>query len=157
MAYLGNVPASGFTSVEYQDLTGGSGTGFTLDHTVANGNEIEVFVNNVRQEPGVAYTASGTTLTMTGTIATTDDFYVVFQGKAIGTATHPASSNLTASNGEFSGTVEITGATPFWENPLTVTQDYTITDGRNAMSAGPITVNTGVTVTVGTGETWTVV
>ena len=36
-------------------------------------------------------------------------------------------------------------------------QDYTITNGRNAMSAGPITVNTGVTVTVGTGETWTVV
>lgn len=157
MAYLGNVPASGFTSVEYQDLTGGSGTGFTLDHPVANGNEIEVFVNNVRQEPGVAYTASGTTLTMTGTIATTDDFYVVFQGKAIGTATHPASSNLTAADGDFSGTVEITGQTPFWENSQTVNQDYTITNNRNAMSIGPITVASGVTVTIGAGETWTIV
>lgn len=45
----------------------------------------------------------------------------------------------------------------FWENDQTVTTDYTITDGQNAMSAGPITVNGGVTVTVGAGETWTVV
>jgi hypothetical protein len=45
----------------------------------------------------------------------------------------------------------------FWENGQTVTTNYTITNGKNAMSAGPITINTGVTVTVGTGETWTVV
>ena len=45
----------------------------------------------------------------------------------------------------------------FWENGQTVTTNYTISNGKNAMSAGPITINTGVTVTVGTGETWTVV
>lgn len=45
----------------------------------------------------------------------------------------------------------------FYENGQAVTTNYTITDGKNAMSAGPITINTGVTVTVGTGETWTVV
>tara|TARA_R110000765_G_scaffold330480_1_gene421228 strand:- start:1812 stop:2072 length:261 start_codon:yes stop_codon:yes gene_type:complete len=45
----------------------------------------------------------------------------------------------------------------FYENGQSVTTDYTITDGKNAMSAGPITVDNGVTVTVGTGETWTVV
>jgi hypothetical protein len=45
----------------------------------------------------------------------------------------------------------------FYENGQTVTTNYTITNGKNAMSAGPITINTGVTVTVGTGETWTVV
>jgi len=45
----------------------------------------------------------------------------------------------------------------FWENGQTVTTNYTITNGKNAMSAGPITVNSGVTVTVGSGETWTVV
>jgi len=45
----------------------------------------------------------------------------------------------------------------FWENEITVTTDYTITDNRNAISAGPITINTGVIVTVGTGETWTIV
>ncbi len=45
----------------------------------------------------------------------------------------------------------------FWENGQTVTTDYTITNNKNAMSAGPITINTGVTVTVGAGEVWTVV
>lgn len=45
----------------------------------------------------------------------------------------------------------------FFENGQTVTTNYTITDGKNAMSAGPITINSGVTVTVGTGEVWTIV
>lgn len=45
----------------------------------------------------------------------------------------------------------------FWENGQTVTSNYTITNGKNAMSAGPITINSGVTVTVGDGEVWTVV
>ncbi len=45
----------------------------------------------------------------------------------------------------------------FWENDTTVTTSYTITNNQNAMSAGPITINTGVTVTIGDGETWTVV
>jgi len=45
----------------------------------------------------------------------------------------------------------------FWENGQTVTTDYTITDGQNAGSFGPITINAGVTVTIGDGETWTVV
>lgn len=45
----------------------------------------------------------------------------------------------------------------FYENGQTITTNYTITNGKNAMSAGPITINTGVTVTVGTGENWTVV
>ena len=56
MPYIGNPPAERFTSFDYQDLTGGSGTSFTLDNPVGNPQEIEVFVNNVRQEPGVAYT-----------------------------------------------------------------------------------------------------
>ncbi len=89
MPYLGNELIGAFSAVTYQDLTGGSGTSFTLNHPVANANEIEVFVNNVRQEPSVAYNASGTSMTMTGTVASTDDFYVVFQGKAQQTTTLP--------------------------------------------------------------------
>ena len=45
----------------------------------------------------------------------------------------------------------------FWENGTNVTTDYTITNGKNAGSFGPITIDSGVTVTVGSGETWTVV
>ena len=45
----------------------------------------------------------------------------------------------------------------FYENDQNVTTNYTITNGKNAMSAGPITINSGVTVTVGSGETYTIV
>lgn len=45
----------------------------------------------------------------------------------------------------------------FYENDQTVTANYSITSGKNAMSAGPITINSGVTVTVTSGCTWTVV
>jgi len=47
--------------------------------------------------------------------------------------------------------------TVFWENGQTVTTNYTITNNTNAGSFGPITINSGVTVTVGSGELWTVI
>ena len=107
MPYLGNIPATNFSTISYQDLTGGTGTSFTLDFPAGSAQDIEVFVNNVRQEPGVAYTVAGTSLTMTGSIVATDDFYVVFQGKAQQSVTHPTNSALQATTGTFSGDVTI--------------------------------------------------
>ena len=72
MPYLGNAPAEAYSNIAYQDFGTQSGTTFTLDYPAGAPGELEVFVNNVRQEPSVAYTVSGTTLTMTGTIASTD-------------------------------------------------------------------------------------
>jgi hypothetical protein len=45
----------------------------------------------------------------------------------------------------------------FFVNDQTVTTNYTIPSGKNAMSAGPITVSGGVVVTVPSGSKWTVV
>jgi hypothetical protein len=45
----------------------------------------------------------------------------------------------------------------FYENGQTVTTNYTLTANKNAMSAGPITINAGVTVTVPSGASWVVV
>tara|TARA_B100000131_G_scaffold242765_1_gene235339 strand:+ start:51 stop:620 length:570 start_codon:yes stop_codon:yes gene_type:complete len=45
----------------------------------------------------------------------------------------------------------------FWENGQTVTQNYTITNNYNAGTFGPVTINNNVTVTIGDGETWTIV
>jgi len=42
-------------------------------------------------------------------------------------------------------------------NGQTVTVDYSIPSGKNATSAGPITINTGVTVTIPTGSVWVIV
>tara|TARA_R100000406_G_scaffold38544_1_gene25616 strand:- start:2325 stop:3323 length:999 start_codon:yes stop_codon:yes gene_type:complete len=124
MAYIGNPPAERFTSFDYQDLTGGTGTSFTLTHPVGNAQEILVMVNNVVQEPGVAYTVSGTALTMTGSIVAADDFYVVYRGKAIQTATHPSDRALTATDGTFTGDASVTG-------DLTVDTDTLVVDAAN--------------------------
>ena len=49
-----------------------------MSRSVGNANDIDVFVENVRQEPSIAYTVSGTTLTFTGTPATgSNNIYVV--------------------------------------------------------------------------------
>ena len=96
MGYVGNQTTNAFTSMDKQDITGNGGTSYTLSHAVANAQEIEVFVNNVRQEPGVAYTVTGTALTMTGNVESTDDFYVVYQGKAVQTVVPPDGSVTSA-------------------------------------------------------------
>ena len=44
-----------------------------------------------------------------------------------------------------------------WENNATISSNYSITSGNNAMSAGPISVASGVTVTVPSGSSWAVV
>jgi trimeric autotransporter adhesin len=44
-----------------------------------------------------------------------------------------------------------------WENALTISTNYTITSGNSAMSAGPITIASGVSVTVPSGSRWVVV
>ena len=48
---------------------------------------------------------------MTGSIVATDDFYVVFQGKSTGTATHPAGQALTATDGTFTGNLDVSSGT----------------------------------------------
>jgi len=45
----------------------------------------------------------------------------------------------------------------FYENDQVMVTDYTITANRNAMSAGPITVNSGITLTVPSGSVYTIV
>ena len=125
MPYLGNPLAFAYSAVSYQDLTGVTGSpvkrGFTLNNSVLNSNELEVFVNNVRQEPSVAYTAAGTTLTMLGDVETTDDFYVVYQGMAKQTVTPAASTNLSITDLTLSGELTLAKAV----------QGTTLTDATN--------------------------
>ena len=96
MSYLGNAPARSFISFERQVFTiVNSQTAYTLSHSVTNENDIRLVVNNVVQEPGSgkAYTASGTTLTLSAALTNgTDEMYCVFLGRAVGTVNAPAGS-----------------------------------------------------------------
>lgn len=63
-------------------------------------------------------------------------------------------------SGSWSGLGGATGGAgnpAFYENDTAIIVGYTISTGKNAMSAGPISINDGVTVTIPDGSTWTVV
>ena len=44
----------------------------------------------------------------------------------------------------------------FVENAMTVTTDYELTSGKSASSVGPITINSGVTITIPSGQNWVI-
>ena len=63
----------------------------------------------------------------------------------------------TGATGPSGGATGAGGDAIFWENGQNVTTNYTISTNKNAMTAGPVTINAGVVVTVPSGSTWTVV
>ena len=98
MSYIGKPPAEHFTSFATQTFSTSATTSYTLDHAVTNENELALFVNNVRQQPGSgkAYTATGTALTLSAATATTDTMYCIFLGRALQTVT-PSTNSITSS------------------------------------------------------------
>ena len=96
MPFIGNQPALSYTSFTKQDFSTSATTSYTLDNPVANANELALFINFVRQEPTTAYSASGTTLTLTSATSASDDMYCVFLGKAVQTVNPPSGSVGTA-------------------------------------------------------------
>ena len=162
MPYMGNPLATAFSTINKQTITGNGGTNYTLDYSVGSSQDVEIFVNNVRQEPGVAYTANGTSLAMTGAVQSTDDFYAVFSGKAqqtvvpgAGTITQSMfAAGLSLGAGYFQGENGAAGDTTngkgdiFRVNAQTLTSNVTIATADNATAAGPLTIDTSVTLTV---------
>ena len=98
MSYIGNQSQTAYSALVKQDITGNNGTSYTLSHPVSNENDILLYINNVKQEggSGKAFTASGTTLTLSEAIASSDSCYVQYIGLAIQTITPPDGSVSTA-------------------------------------------------------------
>ena len=94
MGYVGNSPALKYTTFAVQHFTTSATTGYTLDNAVTNENDIRLVINNVVQQPGssYAYTASGTTLTLSAATTSSDTMYCVFLGKAVQTVNPGAGS-----------------------------------------------------------------
>mgnify|MGYP001237445457 CR=1 FL=1 len=90
MPYIGSSIATNYGSTIRDNFTGdGSATAFTLSRNATTENDLEVFIGNVRQQPGSAYTVSANTLTFTGTPANGEVIYVVHQGGALQTVRAP--------------------------------------------------------------------
>jgi hypothetical protein len=113
MPYIGNELATQFQAFVTQTITGDGSTGYTLDRAVANGKELLVYINNVKQEEGSgkSYTASGTTITFSEAVASGDSCYLVYLGSAVQTVTPPDGSLASyTGNASISGTLGVTGA-----------------------------------------------
>jgi hypothetical protein len=128
----------------------GAVTGYQSFSAIGNANDTYYCIagqTSSEWEVGIGtYTSSGTTLSRTTVLessnsgslvsfsAGTKDVFVVY----------PAERAVFGTEG-------------YTMNANTIATSSTITTGFNAVSAGPVTVNSGVTVTVPTGSVWTVV
>ena len=94
MSYIGNTPAENFASFLTETFSVSATANYTLSHAVANENDIRLVINGVVQQPGSgkAYTASGTTLTLTSATASGDVMYAVYLGRALQTVNAPNAS-----------------------------------------------------------------
>ena len=124
MPFIGKEPLNAFNTPTKDSFNGdGSTVAFTLSRPVALSSDLEVFVDNVQQEPTSAYTVSGSTLTFTGTPATgTNNVYAVHRSGGMQTLTLPtgtagdfttlnASSDVSIS-GNITTDLTMTGTTP---------------------------------------------
>ena len=92
---------------------------------------VELYYDNVKK-----FETSSTGVTVTGTVAATS-----YTGDG---------SNLT-------GVASAVADGCIYENSQTISNNYTITTNKNALSAGPITIANGVTLTIPSGSTYTIV
>jgi len=94
MAYIGNTPAENYASFLTETFSVSATASYTLSHAVSNENDIRLVINGVVQQPGSgkAYTASGTTLTLTSATASGDVMYAVYLGRALQTVNPPNAS-----------------------------------------------------------------
>ena len=94
MAYIGNTPAENYASFLTETFTVSATANYTLSHAVSNENDIRLVINGVVQQPGSgkAYTASGTTLTLTSATVSGDVMYAVYLGRALQTVNPPNNS-----------------------------------------------------------------
>jgi hypothetical protein len=74
-----------------------------------------------------------------------------FSNVTIGTGLSFSAGTLSATGGGGGG-----GSSTILENDQTISANYTVTAAKNGISVGPVTINTGIAVTVGTGQRWLV-
>lgn len=105
---------------------------------VAAGANTGAVTLNINGLGAKAITKSGTTALEVGDIASGAAIQVVYDGTQF---------QLTSGAG---GGAKAGGV--LYENSTTLTSNYTLTTGKNAMMAGPLTVDTGVTLTIPSGQ-----
>jgi len=109
---------------------------------------------------GTVWGAIGGGSTITNDTSTATNIYPALLNATTGEAANLYTSNAKLlykpSTGEFQSAA-LVASNGIVVNSATVSVDYTIPSGSNAMSAGPVTVASGITVTVPSGSTWAII
>ena len=127
MPYFGtDLKQFGYAATEKDTFSGDDSTvAFTLSKTSTT-NDVEVFVGNVQQEPTIAYSISGSTLTFTEAPPTgTNNIYVLHRSRTRDTILPPA--DLGDRNYSFGGNV----------NPTATVVDGILTTGKSIAIPSP--------------------
>ena len=132
----------------------GASTGYQSFSAIGNGNTTYYTIagqTGSEWEVGIGtYTSAGTTLARTTVIASSNSGSLV--NFSAGTkdvfVTYPAEYTANAVGGGI-GAVLL--------NASTVTASGTIATGQNGLSVGPLTINSGVSITVASGQQWVVI
>ena len=144
--------------------TSGSGTVValatapTFTTSIDGGATFSAFASSTTLTEGYASTASSTHNIATGAVANGNT-------KAINIGTTGASGSTTnitlgsavsgsTSTTAFNGTIKANSG--IYENSNTISSNYTLSSGTNAVSAGPMTINSSVSVTIPSGQSWTI-
>ena len=129
----------------------GAATGYQSFAAIGNGNTTYyTIVGGSQWEVGIGtYTSSGTTLSRDTVLSSSTGSKIDL---AAGTkdvfVTYPSERAITGGGGGIGALVV---------NATTATENYTVDTGTNAQSVGPVTVASGVTITVSSGQRWLVV
>jgi len=126
------------------------GDGNTCYYAITSGNDFEVGLGT--------YTASGTTLSRDTvlessnsgskiTLAGTSNVFVTYPAEKSG---HKDSTNTIYSE-------QVGASNGLFVNSKTVSADFTVPNNYHALSVGPVTVDSGVSVTVPSGSNWKVI
>ena len=138
MAYIGNILTKDFTSTtSVQTLTGDGSTAYAISTSVSNPEHIAVLRNGVRQKPTTDYTVSGSQITFTTALASSDTCFIIFLDSVVGTKT-PGTGSITAPM--------MTSINGVYENLATITSTVSVASTDNAFLAGPVTFTGTVTV-----------
>lgn len=175
--YLTNISSgfNGATTTFQLSVPPGDTSSYVTPTTVY---QLLISVGGIIQNPGVDYTLSGSQIVFTTAPTAGLNFFGILMGDALNVGT-PSDGTVTASKLSTTGvlpgqafvvnssgtawTLGYAGASGggsdriFYENGQTITTNYTITTNNNAVTAGPVTINSGITVTVPSGSYWSIV
>lgn len=167
------------SSVNYLEAQGnvtGSGPVF-----LSSGSDTNIDINMSAKGTGsIKFFTNGSTTAATNQVLQLENLassvnFIAMRGainngnvaiEAKGTSTNIGINMITKGTGQFlingspiSGFGAVGGGSDhvFFENDITITTNYTITTNKNAMTAGPVTIQNGVIVTIPSGSVWTIV